>query len=164
VVTPEASICEPSLGAAAVVELSIALGMAINLLLTEWIGYTAAGLVVPGYLALHLTQPWRLLATFIVAMATWAVVRYGWMRWIILYGRRRTGVTILTGLLLNAAWEYTVPMVPPTAADLRVIGYIVPGLIAGEALSQGVWPTIGMTLLVSALVRLVLLLLIGLGW
>lgn len=148
----------------AVVEIAIALGIAINLLLTEGIGYTAAGLVVPGYLALHLTQPWRLLATFTVAAATWIAVKYGWMRWVILYGRRRTGVTILTGLLLNAAWEYTIPLVPPVSADLRVIGYIVPGLIAGEALSQGVWPTIWMTLLVSALVRLLLVLMIGLRW
>jgi poly-gamma-glutamate biosynthesis protein PgsC/CapC len=140
-----------------VVELAIVLGIVINLLLTELVGFTAAGLVVPGYLALHLTQPVRLLATFAVALATWTVVRYGWMRLAILYGRRRTGVTVLTGILLNAATDYAVPSIIPMGTELRVIGYIVPGLIAGEALSQGIWPTLWMTLLVAALVRLLLM-------
>ena len=139
------------------VELAIALGIVVNLLLTELVGYTAAGLVVPGYLALHLTQPVRLLATFALGLTTWAVVRYGWMRLVVLYGRRRTGVAVLTGLLLNAAVEYAVPAFVPMGTDLRVIGYIVPGLLAGEALSQGVWPTVWMTLLVAALVRLLLM-------
>ena len=145
------------------VELAIALGIVINLLLTELVGYTAAGLVVPGYLALHITQPLRLLATFTLALATWAVVRYGWMRLAVLYGRRRTGVAVLTGLLLNAVMEYTVPGFTPAGMELRVIGYIVPGLIAGEALSQGVWPTIWMTLLVAALVRLLLMAAMAIG-
>jgi poly-gamma-glutamate biosynthesis protein PgsC/CapC len=139
------------------VELAIVLGIVVNLLLTELVGFTAAGLVVPGYLALHLTQPIRLLATFAVALATWTVVRYGWMRLVILYGRRRTGVTVLTGILLNAAMDYAVPSFIPMGTELRVIGYIVPGLIAGEALSQGIWPTLWMTLLVAALVRLMLM-------
>jgi gamma-polyglutamate biosynthesis protein CapC len=146
-----------------VVELAIALGIAVNLLLTEWIGYTAAGLVVPGYLALHLTQPARLAATFAVALGTWALVRYGWMRLAVLYGRRRMGVTILTGLVLNAAMEYGFPYITPMALDLRAVGYIVPGLIAGEALSQGVWPTLLMTLLAAAVVRVLLILFAGWG-
>jgi gamma-polyglutamate biosynthesis protein CapC len=146
-----------------VVELAIVLGIVINLLLTELVGFTAAGLVVPGYLALHLAQPVRLLATFAVALATWAVVRYGWMRLVVLYGRRRTGVAVLTGILLNAAMDYTVPSFIPMGTELRVIGYIVPGLIAGEALSQGIWPTLWMTLLVAALVRLLMMAAMALG-
>jgi gamma-polyglutamate biosynthesis protein CapC len=146
------------------VELAIALGIAVNLLLTELVGYTAAGLIVPGYMALHLTQPLRLSATFATALATWAVVRFGWMRLVVLYGRRRTGVAVLTGLLLNAILESVAPAMIPMGTDLRVIGYIVPGLIAGEALSQGFWPTVGMTVLVAALVRLLLMAVMAIGW
>lgn len=146
------------------VELAIALGIVVNLLLTELVGFTAAGLVVPGYLALHLTQPLRLSATFATALATWVVVRFGWMRLVVLYGRRRTGVAVLTGMLLNAAMESIAPAVIPLGVDLRVIGYIVPGLIAGEALSQGVWPTLGMTVLVAALVRLLMMGVMAFGW
>ena len=65
------------------------------------LGLTSGGLVVPGYLALHLTQPARLLATLAVGGMTFAAVRYGFMRMVVLYGRRRFGVTILTGFVLH---------------------------------------------------------------
>jgi uncharacterized membrane protein len=37
-----------------------------------------------------------------------------------------------------------------------VIGYIIPGLIANTALSQGYWATVGTTLVIAILVRLLL--------
>ncbi len=46
---------------------------------------------------------------------------------------------------------------PPETAGLRAIGYIVPGLIANTALAQGVWATVGITLLLSAVVRVILM-------
>ena len=79
------------------VELAIAIGIALNLVFTELFGFTSAGLVVPGYLALYLDQPVRVAATFLVALATWAVVRFGLGRLVVLYGRRRFGVTVLIG-------------------------------------------------------------------
>src|SRR5512136_1943459 len=84
------------------VELAIALGIALNLLLTEVVGFTSAGLVVPGYLALHLSQPARLAATLGVAVVTWAVVKWGLARLFVLYGRRRLGITVLVGFILNS--------------------------------------------------------------
>lgn len=143
------------------VELAIALGIAVNLLLTELVGVTAAGLVVPGYLALHFDQPARLAATFAVALATWAVVRYGLTRLVVLYGRRRLAAAVLTGFLLNALAEHLLMALPVQPLDLRVIGHIVPGLIASEALSQRFLPTMAMTLLVAAIVRVLLVLLVG---
>jgi uncharacterized membrane protein len=37
-----------------------------------------------------------------------------------------------------------------------VVGYIVPGLIANTSLAQGFWTTIGTTLTIALLVRLLL--------
>ena len=139
------------------IELAIGLGLTLSLLASEVFGLASAGLVVPGYLALYLDQPARVGATLLVAAATWAVVRFGLSRLVVLYGRRRFGVTVLTGFLLNAALDHAVFVLPPEAAGLRAIGYIVPGLIANTALAQGVWVTVGMTLLVSAVVRLILM-------
>ena len=143
------------------VELAIALGIAFNLLFTEAFGFTSAGLVVPGYLALYLDQPTRLLATLLLALATWAVVRHGLSRMVVLYGRRRLGVTVLVGFVLNGLLNWLLQSLPPQSLDLRIIGYIVPGIIANEALSQGVVPTFATTLLIAALVRLALLLITG---
>jgi gamma-polyglutamate biosynthesis protein CapC len=140
-----------------VIELAIGLGLTLSLILSEVFGVASAGLVVPGYLALYLDQPARVAATLGVACATWAVVRFGFSRLVVLYGRRRFGVTVLTGFLLNAALDHLLVALPPEAGALRAIGYIVPGLIANTALAQGVWLTTGLTLLVAAAVRLILM-------
>ena len=137
------------------VELALGLGIALNLLFTEVLGLSSGGLVVPGYLALHLTQPSRLLATLAVGGATFASVRYGLMRLVVLYGRRRFGVTILTGFVLHGLYTLALASAP-APADLRVVGYIVPGLIANTSLSQGFWTTVGTTLTIAVLVRLIL--------
>lgn len=143
------------------VELAIALGIAVNLLLTELVGVSAAGLVVPGYLALCFDQPGRLVATFVVALLTWATVRFGLARLVVLYGRRRLAAAVLTGFVLNLLAEQALMAVPAQPLDLSVIGHIVPGLIASEAMSQRFVPTMAMTLLVAAIVRVLLLLVTG---
>jgi gamma-polyglutamate biosynthesis protein CapC len=140
-----------------VIELALGLGLTLSLIVSEVFGVASAGLVVPGYLALYLDQPTRVAATFLVALATWAAVRFGLNRLVVLYGRRRFGVTVLIGFLLNAALDHMLFLLPPEAAGLRAIGYIVPGLIANTALHQGVMITVGLTLLVAAAVRLILM-------
>jgi poly-gamma-glutamate biosynthesis protein PgsC/CapC len=137
------------------VELALGLGIALNLLFTEVLGLASGGLVVPGYLALHLTQPARLLATIAVGGLTFAAVRYAFMRLVVLYGRRRFGITILTGFVVHGLYTFALSSAP-APADLRVVGYIVPGLIANTSLAQGFWTTIGTTLTIALLVRLLL--------
>jgi gamma-polyglutamate biosynthesis protein CapC len=139
------------------VELALGLGIAINLLLTEVFGLMSGGLVVPGYLAIHLSQPARVVATLGVGALTFVSVRFGLMRLIILYGRRRFGVTIMTGFLWHGLYLAAIGSVPGLSADLRVVGYIVPGLMANAALTQGWWPTVGMTLSIAVIVRLMLI-------
>jgi hypothetical protein len=104
-----------------------------------------------------LSQPARVVATVAVSALTFVSVRYGLMRLIILYGRRRFGVTILTGFLWHGLYLAGLGNVPGVGADLRVVGYIVPGLMANAALTQGWWPTVGMTLLIAVIVRLILI-------
>lgn len=141
------------------VELALGLGIAVSLVISEVFGLASAGLVVPGYLALYLDRPARLLATVLVALLTWAVVRFGFSRLVVLYGRRRFGITILTGFVLNLAFARLAPLMPVETDELRAIGFIVPGLVANTALSQGPWITLGMTFFAAAAVRLLLVLL-----
>jgi len=139
-------------------ELAIGLGITVNLLLTEIFGLASAGLVVPGYLALYFSQPSRLAATLLLALVTWALVRFGFARLVVLYGRRRFGVTVLVGFLVNLLVLRVLRVMPVEPLDLRAIGFIIPGLIANQALAQGVWPTLVLTMLAAAIVRLVLVL------
>ena len=84
----------------------------------------------------------------------------GLARLVVLYGRRRLAAAVLVGLVLNLLAERLLLALPPQPLDARVIGHIVPGLIAGEALGQGLVRTLAATLLVAAVVRLLLLLLL----
>jgi poly-gamma-glutamate biosynthesis protein PgsC/CapC len=109
-----------------------------------------------------MSQPSRLVATLLLALVTWALVRFGLARLVVLYGRRRFGVTVLVGFLVNLFVLRVLRTMPAEPLDLRAIGFIIPGLIANQALVQGVWPTFVLTALAAAIVRLVLV--IAGGW
>lgn len=108
-------------------------GVAISLLFSELTGLSPAGLVVPGYIALSLQTPSRVLYTLVVALLAWAAARMI-SRWTILYGRRRFAVLILLSFVLNAV--ITGSGVLPY--DPGMIGVIVPGIIANEVEKQGI--------------------------
>lgn len=139
------------------VTLSVGIGLIASFVFTELTGLSAGGLIVPGYLALYLDQPARVAATLFVSLATYLVVRL-LSGYIIIYGRRRFMSMVLAGfwmgwLMTRFAWQ-----IPFVDQDLRAIGYVVPGLIANEAAKHGVVRTFASVLLVSAAVRLALLL------
>ena len=75
---------------------SIAIGLLAGFFLYEWIGLSPGGFVVPGYVALCLDRPWALGATLGASFLTLFIVR-ALSRWVILYGRRRFTLMLLTG-------------------------------------------------------------------
>lgn len=56
------------------VTLSLGVGLVLTFLFAEITGLVAGGLIVPGYLALYFDQPARILATFVIAIATYGIV------------------------------------------------------------------------------------------
>jgi poly-gamma-glutamate biosynthesis protein PgsC/CapC len=164
--------------------LAIGVGLLVTLLVTEAFGIAAGGLVVPGYMALKLMQPVNLAITIFVALMTFAIVRV-LSSFMVIYGRRMVGLTILTAYLLGALLELTIgggvainltpsntAMLADTAVDslnqsyqpvfveLGVIGYIIPGLIALWFHRQGVLQTLSALAITSVLVRLTLIVII----
>lgn len=152
--------------------LAIGIGLVFTVLLTEFFGLAAGGLVVPGYVALKLMQPWSLVFTLVIAYLAFFIVK-SLSGFIVIYGRRRTALTILTGYLLGAFSDllfggmviFTSPeaIAQGEAAELKylefgVIGYIIPGLIAIWFDRQGVFRTITGLILTATLVRLSLIL------
>lgn len=116
---------------------------------TELTGWLPGGLVVPGYLALHVDQPMRLLATYAAAGLAILLV-YALDQLTILFGRRRFMACILAGILAGLLVDAVAAWLPPAGSDLRAIGFVVPGLMAHDALRQGA----GKTLLASLAVTL----------
>ena len=110
----------------------VLVGGALSLLFSELTGLSPAGLVVPGYIALSLQTPGRVLYTLLIALLAWGVARL-LARWMILYGRRRFAVLILLSFLINAliVGSGILPY------DPGMIGVLVPGIIANEVEKQG---------------------------
>lgn len=140
--------------------LSVGIGLAVSLLMSELFGVATGGLIVPGYFALHLTHPGSIVATMVASLATYSIVRAMSMV-LIIYGRRRTALMILVGYLMGAAMRWLMLRSGQEADELQVIGYVIPGLLALWLERQGVVETLCSLLTASVLVRLVLVLLVG---
>ena len=57
------------------IEISIGLGIFLSLVLSETLGVTAGGIIVPGYIALYLHQPLQVIVTFVVAIIVWMIIQ-----------------------------------------------------------------------------------------
>jgi poly-gamma-glutamate biosynthesis protein PgsC/CapC len=137
--------------------LSVGIGLVVSLLFSELYGLASGGLIVPGYIALYVLQPWQLAATLGVALATYGVVRL-LSTFLIVYGRRRTALMILIGYILGMLVRQS-PWLGPQ--EFTVIGFVIPGLIAAWMDRQGVLQTLSSLVLCSVVVRLILVLAVG---
>lgn len=140
--------------------LSIGLGLAASLLYSELFGLAAGGMVVPGYLALYANKPVDVGLTLLAALVTFGVLR-GLSQIAIVYGRRRTALTILVGYLVGLAFRMWLesPITPFTEG--AIIGFIIPGLIAIWYQRQGVIETTLSLLTAAIIVRMVLVVFMG---
>jgi hypothetical protein len=58
-------------------------------------------------------------------------------RWLILFGRRRFAFLVLAGALCSALGGGLLPFIFPTSVEFRVIGWVIPGLMAHHMDRQG---------------------------
>ncbi len=137
-------------------ETAITLSIVFGFIISEALGILSGGLVSAGYLAFFIDQPLRIAATLGLSIFITLLVSVV-SRWLILFGRRRFVLTIL--LSLAAAWlfervSHQVNLIPQ---DMRIIGYLIPGLIANDMVRQGVIKTLLALLLSAAVIKLVML-------
>lgn len=118
------------------------LGLLLSLLFTGITGIYPGGLIVPSYLVLFLNQPERIAGTLIAAMLTLIVYRLT-SHYLILFGRRRFVFLILIGGVWALLWLAVFPTLFPISLEFRVIGWVIPGLIASHFDRQGVAATLG---------------------
>lgn len=143
-------------------DASIALSVLLGLAYSWATGLLTGGLVSGGYLALFLRQPLRVAATLAFALFIWALVRALSQR-MILYGRRRFALTIALSVVLCFLAERLLLPHVALPGDIRVVGRIIPGLIANDMLRQGVLRTLLSVLIVAGAVWLLLALGTALG-
>ena len=140
---------------------TLLIGLVLALLWSELTDLSPGGIIVPGYFALYLDQPLRAAATLAVALLTLALYKF-LARHLILFGRRRFVLTVLVGAVLSQAWLLVLPRLFAAPVELRVIGWVIPGILASSLARQKVLPTLAslaaVATLTFAVVRLVSLL------
>ena len=140
--------------------LHIAIGISIILgfLSVEFLGVFTGGLVSAGYLAFYMDQPWRLVSTLVLAVVIY-LITMGLQKIIIIYGRRRFMVTVLLSLI--GTWLLEKGLYGNLGSlelDIRVVGFIIPGLIANDMFKQGILRTLLGVSVLAIVVKLLLLL------
>ncbi len=127
------------------------IGLCLTLFFIALTGFYPGGIVVPAYLVLFINQPLRLIGTIAIALAVWLL--YKWLsRYVILYGKRRFVLLLLLGAIGSFVLSFILPHFFPETIELKVIGWIIPGLIANQLEKQG----LGITLSALAVMLVVL--------
>ncbi len=134
---------------------AIGIGIAIGFLFYELVGLSPGGIVVPGYIALFIDQPIRIIVTVGIALLTYYIVLF-LSNYLILYGKRRFLSMILISFLVKWIVESFIFQFPTTNIEIQSVGYIIPGLLANEMKRQGILPTLLAMAIVAILVRLIL--------
>jgi poly-gamma-glutamate biosynthesis protein PgsC/CapC len=140
-------------------EISIGLGIVLSLVLSETLGVTAGGIIVPGYIALYLHHPVQVIITFLVAILVWGIIQ-GMGKFMFLYGKRRIVLALILGFFFGYITRNFIFMTEEIGS-VAVIGNIIPGLIANWMDRQGVTRTLAVVILTAVLVKLAVMLLFG---
>ena len=141
------------------IEISIGLGIILSLVLSEALGVTAGGIIVPGYISLFLDQPIQVVSTFLVAILVWLIIK-GLSKIMFLYGKRRIVLALILGFLFGYL-SRTIYVDTESIKSVAVIGNIIPGLIANWMDRQGVVRTVSVVLLTAVIVKLLVIILFG---
>ena len=134
--------------------LIVGIGMLLSLILTETLGVTAGGVIVPGYIALYLDQPYKIIVTLIVALVVLFIIRV-LSNFIFIYGKRRLVLSLMLGFLFGYFSKIYLGDVEAS------IGNIIPGLLASWMDRQGILKTISVLMIIAVAARFIFIVLMG---
>ncbi len=123
------------------------IGIILALFYSELTGIIPGGIIVPAFVAATLDDPFRALLTFGAALMAIAIYRLA-SKYLLLYGRRRFVFLLLLGACLSELSYYLarIYLIPQSGnflpAEIRVIGLIIPGLLASNLERQKFWLTL----------------------
>jgi len=134
----------------------IIFGVLASIVFHELTQISPGGIIVPGYIALLLDDPLRVVVTIALSLLTWGAVRL-LSEHVILFGRRRFAVFIIVSFLLRFLTGLVSAEAELPVTAVLVIGYLVPGILAHEIDRQGVVKTLSSMLLVAVALKLLFL-------
>ncbi|MDP9463094.1 MAG: poly-gamma-glutamate biosynthesis protein PgsC/CapC [Actinomycetota bacterium] len=141
-----------------IVRFAFVFGICVSMMLYERLHLTTGSIVVPGYIAVFLVYPMVVIATFVNALLTYALMNHVLRKRFMLYGRAKFTLMALISIAIQTAmlklspsgpwlWESNIPLFVGA-------GYVVPALIAHDMGRQGIKRTSKAVLLAGVIVAL----------
>ena len=131
--------------------VALVVGLAISLLMSELVGITPGGIIVPGYIALFGESPITILVIFLLSLTIFGIAKYILPKFVVIYGRRQFAALMIMSVLLSVTLALLFPIIPFEIFELQGIGIIVPALIADCYFKQGIKLTVAATVPASYL-------------
>jgi poly-gamma-glutamate biosynthesis protein PgsC/CapC len=127
---------------------TLLIGLIVAVLYVEIMDIYPGGIIVPAYMALFLDQPLRILVTIMAALLSLMTFKL-LSRVFILFGRRRFVMLIFLGALWGQIWFLLSPSIYSGPLEIRVIGWVIPGLLANNLERQRFLATLASLFTVS---------------
>lgn len=113
------------------------------------------GVIVPGYIALFLDQPMKIILTIFLSIITLYTVNF-LSEYTILYGKRKFALMIIVSFTLKYAFKESGDyLFLSSIITTSTIGYIIPGIIAQEMDRQGIIKTLSSMMVVAFIIKLI---------
>ena len=141
-----------------IVRFAFVFGICVSMMLYERLHLTTGSIVVPGYIAVFLVYPMVVVATFVNALLSYAIMNHFLRKHFMLYGRTKFTLMALISISIQTImlklspsgpwlWESNIPLFVGA-------GYVVPALIAHDMGRQGIKRTTKAVLLAGVIVSL----------
>lgn len=139
------------------IELAVTIGIVLSLFFVEAFGMAAGGIIVPGYIALQLGEPDRLVGMVLIAFLTYLTLMVIG-QFTFLFGRRQMVVALLVGTIYAIlSHHFLFFNTAKSTLELSAVGWVVPGLIGNWSAKQGFVKTMAMLAIIAVLVRLLVI-------
>ncbi len=124
------------------------IGLVAALIFSELTGLYPGGIIVPAYLAFQLGHPGRVAVTLAAAFLTLGCYKLLAAR-LLIFGRRRFVVMLLLGGLWSQVAVLLLPQLTGLPFEARIIGWVIPGLLANSFERQKPLPTLAACIIVT---------------
>ncbi len=142
---------------------AIVIGVVISLLGAELFGLSVAGIIVPGYLAFYLNDPFQLFILFCATFLTFWFEKIV-SRFTILYGKRLLALDVLSSIgFVYLIQSLIIWSGLPVPVVFDTVGYFIPALVVIYIGSNGIFNTLISLALFTFIVRLLLIVFYFLG-
>lgn len=129
----------------------IIIGIFISLIFSEITGFSASGLIVPGYIAININNPYRILWTLGISLATYLIVKL-LSKYLIIYGKRQFALCIGISVILQMFILSRFPI------HFGVIGNVIAGIMANEWIKEGIFRSLVSLTIVVLIVLFIMVL------